>query len=77
MYCSSLLSSYIGFCLNTPEMHILDANGTSCGMVKNQWHCFDRIFYVMDEHEQECMTIRGSCLQPGNFCFGPCEPCNE
>lgn len=65
------------FCLNTPEMHILDANEQTCGLVKNHWHCCDRIFSVYDEKEDLCMSIRGSCCQPGNFCFAPCEPCNE
>ena len=67
----------VGFCLNTPEIHILDANEQSCGCVKNIFNCCDHNFSITDQNGLECMSIRGSCCQPGEFCFLPMSPCNE
>ncbi|KAK8825198.1 hypothetical protein WA556_006486 [Blastocystis sp. ATCC 50177/Nand II] len=65
------------FCLNTPEMHILDANEQSCGLVKNHFDCCNNVFSITDQNGEECMHINGSCLQPGKFCFAPFSPCDE
>ena len=68
---------YVVFCLNTPEMRLFDANDEVCGVVKSVFNCCDRVFYITDEKNEECMTINGSCCQAGNFCFCPCSPCDE
>ena len=65
------------FCLNTPEMHILDANGQSCGYVKNIFHCFNHNFSIVDDTGAECMTIESTCCQPGEWCFLPFGACSE
>ena len=64
-------------CLNTPEMHVLDSNGESCGRIKNHFNCIDHNFAITDHTGAECLTVSGSGCQPAAFCFAPCSPCNE